>query len=77
MTVISAQKRPILPLKTGGQQRARQTGTGCLNERASDKLTLLSIMKTLHQTNNLSCRIEAKNLTLGDLIASTYGACGE
>jgi hypothetical protein len=34
-------------------------------------------MKTLHKTKNSSCRIESKNLTLGDLIAATYGACGE
>jgi len=34
-------------------------------------------MKALHKTKNSSCRIEAKNLTLGDLIAATYGACGE
>jgi hypothetical protein len=34
-------------------------------------------MKTLHKTKNSSCRIDAKNLTLGDLIAATYSACGE
>jgi hypothetical protein len=34
-------------------------------------------MKTLHKTKNSSCQIEAKNLTLGDLIAATYSACGE
>ncbi len=34
-------------------------------------------MKTLPKTKNSSCRIEAKNLTLGDLIAGTYSACGE
>jgi hypothetical protein len=41
------------------------------------KLILQSIMKALHKTKNFSCRIEAKNLTLGDLIAGTYSACGE
>jgi hypothetical protein len=35
------------------------------------------MIKTLHKTKNDFCRIEAKNLTLGDLIAATYGACGE
>jgi hypothetical protein len=34
-------------------------------------------MKTLNKTKNSSCRTEAKSMTLGDLIASTYGACGE
>ena len=37
----------------------------------------ISIMKTLHKTKTSSCRIEAKNLTLGDLIAATYSTCGE
>jgi len=41
------------------------------------KLALQFIMRELHKTKNSSCRIEAKNLTLGDLIAATYGACGE
>jgi hypothetical protein len=35
------------------------------------------MMKARHKTKNSSCRIEVKNLTLGDLIAGTYGACGE
>jgi hypothetical protein len=34
-------------------------------------------MKAPHKTRNSSCRIEARNLTLGDLIAATYSACGE
>jgi len=34
-------------------------------------------MKTTHKANNSSCQIEAKNLTLGDLIAATYSGCGE
>jgi len=34
-------------------------------------------MKAQHKSKISSCRIEAKNLTLGDLIAATYGACGE
>ena len=34
-------------------------------------------MKAQNRTNDSSCRIKAKNMTLGDLIASTYSACGE
>ena len=34
------------------------------------------MMKTPHKVNS-TCRIEAKNLTLGDLIAATYSGCGE
>jgi hypothetical protein len=34
-------------------------------------------MKSLHKTKQSPSRIEAKNLTLGDLIAATYGACGQ
>jgi len=41
------------------------------------KLTVPSNMKSLYKTKNSSCRIEIKNLTLGDLIAATYSACGE
>jgi hypothetical protein len=33
-------------------------------------------MKALHKTKTSSFQIEAKNLTLGDLIAATYRACG-
>ena len=40
-------------------------------------LTFNFLMKTMHKTKNISCRIETKNLTLGDLIAATYGGCGE
>jgi hypothetical protein len=49
---------------------------GSLSEKVPDKLTLLFIMKTPHKVNS-TCQIETKTLTLGDLIASTYGACGE
>jgi hypothetical protein len=34
-------------------------------------------MKAIHKTKTSTCPIEAKNLTLGDLIAATYTACGE
>ena len=34
-------------------------------------------MKTRNKTRHSGSRHEAKNLTLGDLIASTYAACGE
>jgi len=34
-------------------------------------------MKTLPKANNSSCQIETKNMTLGDLLAATYGACGK
>jgi len=34
-------------------------------------------MKARHKAKKPSCRIEAKNLTLGDLIAATYDVCGE
>jgi len=34
-------------------------------------------MKILHKTKTSCCRIESKNLTLGDLIAATYSNCGE
>jgi hypothetical protein len=34
-------------------------------------------MKTLHKTKTAMCPIEAKNLTLGELIAATYTAYGE
>jgi hypothetical protein len=45
--------------------------------RRAGNHTLPSIMKAPHKTKNSSCRIEVKNMTLGDLIAATYGACGE
>jgi hypothetical protein len=35
-----------------------------------------SIMKTPHKPK-IGAGIEGKNLTLGDLIAATYSACGE
>jgi hypothetical protein len=41
------------------------------------KLAIQAIMKTRHKTKTSSCRIEAKSLTLGDLISATYSACGE
>jgi hypothetical protein len=34
-------------------------------------------MKPAHKTKGASCRVEGKNLSLGDLIAFTYDACGE
>jgi len=34
-------------------------------------------MKAPHKTKSTSCQIGAKNMTLGDLIAATYRACGE
>lgn len=34
-------------------------------------------MKPLHKAKKSSFRIETNNLTLGDLIAATYSACGE
>lgn len=34
-------------------------------------------MKTPRKTKNSSCRTEAKNLTLGDLIVATYSGCGK
>jgi hypothetical protein len=34
-------------------------------------------MKALSTNKKCACQIEAKNLTLGDLIAATYSACGE
>ena len=40
-------------------------------------LTIPSNMKTLHKTKISSCRIEAKSITLGDLVAATYSACGD
>ena len=40
-------------------------------------LTFNFIMKTLPKANNSSSQIETKNMTLGDLIAATYGACGK
>jgi len=51
--------------------------TPCHSLRPKAKLTIPSNMKTLHKTKNSSYRIEAKNLTLGDLIAATYSAYGE
>lgn len=40
-------------------------------------LIIPSNMKILHKFKISSCRIEAKNLTLGELIAETYSSCGE
>ena len=40
------------------------------------RLGTTSTMSALHKAKLSSHRIEAKNLTLGDLIASTYSACG-
>ena len=34
-------------------------------------------MKSLPKTKNTTGRVAMKNLTLGELIASTYRACGE
>lgn len=34
-------------------------------------------MKTQNRANDASSRTKAKSMTLGDLIASTYSACGE
>jgi hypothetical protein len=34
-------------------------------------------MKARQKAKSFSCQIEAKNLTLGDLIAATYDAYGE
>ena len=34
-------------------------------------------MKTPYKARSSHVRSEAKNLTLGELIASTYNACGE
>jgi hypothetical protein len=34
-------------------------------------------MSEHHNTKHSSCRSQTKNLTLGDLIARTYSACGE
>jgi hypothetical protein len=34
-------------------------------------------MKAPHKARTSSHRSEARNLTLGELIASTYNACGE
>jgi len=34
-------------------------------------------MKTLYKTKNSLSQNKAKNLTFGDLVASTYHACGE
>jgi hypothetical protein len=34
-------------------------------------------MKAQHKPRGSHLRSEAKNLTLGELIASTYNACGE
>jgi len=39
--------------------------------------TAYTNMKTSHKTKNLFNQAETKNLTLGDIIAATYGACGE
>jgi hypothetical protein len=50
---------------------------GKLVETMHLKLTHNSMMKTLSKTKPISSRIEAKNLTLGGLIAATYDACGE
>jgi hypothetical protein len=44
-------------------------------ERRLRRTTQL-IMKTLHKPK-IAPGIEGKNLTLGDLIAATYSACGE
>ena len=41
------------------------------------KLAIPSNMKTLQKTKNSPSRIEAKSMTLGDLISATYTACGE
>jgi len=40
------------------------------------KVTIRTTMKTLHKKHSF-CRIAAKSMTLGDLIAATYSACGE
>jgi hypothetical protein len=37
----------------------------------------LPLMKTPHKTAVSTGRISVTNLTLGDLIASTYNACGD
>ncbi|MDB4793552.1 hypothetical protein OAG63_00805 [Methylacidiphilales bacterium] len=34
-------------------------------------------MKTQNKPSHASCRIKAKSMTLGELIASTYCICGE
>jgi hypothetical protein len=41
------------------------------------KLILTTFMKILRRTRNVSSRTAGKQLTLGDLIVATYGACGE
>jgi len=42
-----------------------------------NKHTIPSLMKPAPRTKIPSSQIEGKNLSLGDLIASTYNACGE
>jgi hypothetical protein len=35
------------------------------------------MMKARHKTKNSFSQTEAKNLTLGELVATTYSACGK